>query len=142
MNGFFLKDGLVVGWAFRVEDNRAKLLGEAQAAAADETLKPHHRAVAAERAKALAQPVDRGLFVACEAADWPEAVTGSAPGWPRALRDRALASTDFTELPGWRSGKSQATLDAADTARMALRDLPAKCPDPVEAFAALKASLA
>ncbi|TCS14536.1 hypothetical protein [Caulobacter sp. BK020] len=142
MNGFFLKDGVVTSWAFGVEDNRDRLLGEALAAAADETLKPHHRAVAAARAEALARPVDRGVFVACEPAEWPEAVAGGAPGWPRTLRQRVLSATDYTELPGWRKEKPQAKLDEVDLARAALRELPATCPDPVSAFGLLKAGLA
>ncbi|GAA0278194.1 hypothetical protein LNAOJCKE_4539 [Methylorubrum aminovorans] len=59
-----------------------------------------------------------------------ESVVGQPLVWPRAHRAALLASTDHTDLPGWRADKAPERLEAADAYRAALRALPEAHPDP------------
>ena len=49
----------------------------------------------------------------------------------RRRRNELLAASDYTDMSGWRRGKSRAVLTAWSSYREALRDLPATTEDPL-----------
>lgn len=145
MDGFILMDGVVASWAFgrlSAEEVQTHL------AEADEVIAQLEMALETAEEPAATKLRDRvtgwsrtregllkdrssEIFTETSHADWPEAVVGQAPGWPRTKRNRLLSESDYVDSPGWRAGKDPTLLAAQDALRAALRALPETYPDPL-----------